>query len=354
MNTNEYYQLIGQRIKTALDAKKMTQAELRSKCMALDLDISQPSLSRLLSGADKLDVYRIAVICKVLDLQLNEVLSFDQKMNITVNNEQSDSPFITDANDRKWHGYIGKYYGYFYSTENNDTIHEGVFEFYGDPATNKCCVSFSFETGKTDVNDVQVCKRFEGTAKLSDTLGAICCEMTSKDGSGDVSYIIFKYHFITNQQCECKIGMVVTIGAGLKRLPVAHKFLICRQKLSESDKPFIAGQLKLNDDSLLVSESDYYDFIKDPALPISFKMYVEEGKDLFLKKAANLIFYSFREDDVLDNKSLSHEDKVKVINLLRKYSNAKRCKKVGPKSEDFVFGYLMDRKKSSEYKAPTE
>lgn len=348
MNANEYSLLISKRIKNAMEARNITQSDLKNRCKDFGLDLSQSSLSRMLSGVDKMDVYRVATICKALNLQLNELLSFGPEETVSLRVDNADSAFTYDASDRRFKSYMGDYYGYFYSTENTETIHEGVFKFFADPSTGNCCVSFTFETGKLDVNGNIIRKEYIGTAKLSDNFGAICCEMTSKDENGDVSYIIFKYHFIANQQCECIIGMVVTICAGLKRLPVSHKLLICRQKLSEADMPFIAGQLKLNDDMIIISESDYYDFIKDPLLPESFKTYVEKDKDLFIKKAATLVFYSFREDDVLDNKSLSKEDKVRVINLLRLYSNSKRCKKVGPKGENYVFGYLMEKKKKSE------
>ena len=325
-----------------MESKGLTQTDLKDKCQELGLELSQPSLSRLLNGADKPDVFKIAILCKVLNLQPNEVLSFDSNEGL----KRSDSPIISDTNDDRFKGYLGKYYGYFYSTENNDTIHEGRFDFFADPVTRECRVSFSFETGKTDTEDEPVCKKYVGTAKINTNLRSICCELTSQNKSCDVSYIIFKYHYMNDQKCECRIGMVVTVCAGLKRLPVAHKLLISRQKLSEADMPFIGGQLKLNDDILLVSKLDYYDFIKDPLLPDSFKQYVDPKNDLFTIKASAQTFYSFREDAILDIKSLSPEDKVKVINLLRKYSSAKRCKKVGPKSEDYVFKYLMNKKNS--------
>ena len=343
MDQKKYYKTVGNRLKNAMELRKMTQADLCYQCQEQGLDLSQPSLSRLLNGADKPEAIKVAVICKVLNLQLNEVLSLD--LNANLDKYRSDSPIVTDTRDDRFKAYLGKYDGYFYSTLNNDVIHHGTFIFDSDPSTSECRVSFEFDTGNTDIQGEPVQKRFVGTAKLSAKLGAICCEMTAKDDdSGDVSYIIFKYHYIAHQKCECRIGMVVTIGAGFKRLPVAHKLLISRQKLSDEDLYFIAGQLKLNDDTLLVSDLDYRYFINDPLLPKSFKHLIEQDNDLFKKKAVESIYYSFREDDILDDKSLTSEDKVKTINLLRKYSNAKRCKKVGPKSEDYVFKYLMAKK----------
>ena len=345
---DEYNKLIGKRLKEAMKLMNLSQTDLRELCRKEGLELSQPSMSRILNGSDRLDSYKIVILCKILKLQPNKLLSLDS--NTDINKRSNDFPIITDTADDRFQGYMGKYYGYFYSTENCDTIHKGDFLFYPDKDTGNCLVSFSFDTGKTNVDDEPVNKIFKGTAKLNTKLGAICCEMTSQDKSGDVSYIIFKWHYIANQKCECRIGMVVTICAGLKRLPVAHKLLICREKLTDTDLYFLSGQLKLNDDTLFVSDFDYHYFLKDPMLPDSFKEYGEKEQELFKEKAAKSIYYSFREDDILDNKSLSSVDKVKIVNLLRKYSSSKRCKKVGPKSEDYVFKYLMN-KNNSEVKA---
>lgn len=350
MNSSEYSQLVGKRLKEAILIKGWTQTELLEECNALGLSISQSAISRMLSGLDKLDLYKTTVVCKALGLQIQKLLSFDPDEDVMAN--QIDNAFITDPRNDKLQGYLGDYKGYFYSTINmDDTIHCGDFKLYPDESASKCLVSFRFSTGKTDANNNPVYKEYVGTAKLSDKFSAICCEMTDKDGKGDVSYIIIRYDYIFNQQCECKIGMVVTICAGLKRLPVAHKLLICRQKLSEKDLYFISGQLKLNDDTILISESDYFDFANDPNLPEAFKSYVtrnNENGDRFTLKAAKQTFYTFREDAILESKSLSRSDKAKVINLLRKYSDSKRCKKVGPKSEAFIFDYLSGKETQQE------
>ena len=148
MNSTMYYQIVGKRIKKAMEAKNITQTELRDKCSDQGLVISQPSLSRMLNGLDKLDTYRIVTICKILSLKLDDVLSFDSEDTVSTKEGQSNPSFITDASDRKFKCYIETYYGYFYSTENNDTIHEGIFKFYPD---NKTTLENYFENNKNPI-----------------------------------------------------------------------------------------------------------------------------------------------------------------------------------------------------------
>jgi len=349
MEKNVYKQKVSERLRNAVEAKKFKQGKIIAMCLDEGLKINQSTLSKLLTSGEGLDIYRVSILCKVLDLNPAEVLSLDPDLDfVSVEDRDKKKAFVTDYSDDAFKGYRGDYKGYFYATENNDdTIHVGDFKFYPEDKTDRCLVSFSFKTGKYNTDNLPVTKRFSGTARLSTKFGAICCEMTAEDDTGDVSFIIFKYDSLANQQCICRLGMVVTICAGLKRLPVAHKLLICRQELSHEDQRFIEGQLKLNDDILLISESDYIDFTQNELLPDSFRPYITrqntKDNDRFMAKASKQLYYSFVEDDITQIKSLSQSDKAKVINLLRKFSESRRCKKVGPKGEEFIFDYLEGR-----------
>ena len=337
---NEANTRIFSRIKDVMRDRQITQTDLADRCAWCGYNISQSEISKLLSGSEKMDPCKLAVICRALNIKSENLLSlvFDSKVT------NDGAGFITDVNDKKFKGYIGDFYGYFCSTKDKDTIHMGVFKFFKDKYSNDCKVSFRFSTGQKDKNKKPVYSEFVGTAKISDALRAICCEMTSTDDSNDVSYIIFKHDFIKNQQCECRFGMVVTIGAGIKRLPVAHKILICRQELSPEDIPFVRGQLRLNDNSFLVSEQKYKEFTKDANLPIQAKQYFNSENNCIKDRAKQQIYYSFTEEDI---KSVGLKDSARIINLLRDYSESQMCKKIGPKGEEYVLEYLEGKKEEN-------
>ena len=333
-----FYQPIRDRLKKTIELKGMSQEKLASKC-----GVTQPTICKILTGPDKPDLHLFVAICKELDLNPDEVLSVKQSAYDKVN--KNESIFAVDAMHDYFQGYLGTYYAYFYSTENKGSIHNGIFRIYKDRYSNQCLASFSFETGE-DKNNKPVVKQFVGKVKLSMKLGALCCEMVAKDASGDVSYIIFNHKYLINKQCECRLGMTITICAGLSRLPVAHKFLISRQELTEEDLYYIDGQLKLNDNTIQISEKMYKSFTEDTKLPDTIRNLIEDGKDFIIANAEKEYFYTINEDDIDNRKNITEEDKAKVVNLLRKYSNSKRCKKIGPKGENFVFEYLKKKKKS--------
>ena len=339
-----FYESIRKRLNSAMEAKGWTQRTLEKKS-----GISQSSISRILNGPDKPDLYKLIKICKALDLKTDEVFSI--KQNPYDKAIKKESVFVTDATHEYFQGYLGEYYAYFYSTKNKGKIHNGIFNIYKDHSSNRCMVSFNFKTGKNDpITKKPVEKSFIGIAKISMNLRALCCEMVDQDNSGDVSYIIFDHDYMLNQQCACRLGMVVTICAGLKRLPVAHKLLICRHKLKREELYYIDGQLKLNDDTIHVSEDDYNRFKEDEKLPDSIRCLVDGNKDLLVTNPEKKLFYTILEDDIGKREDLPEEDKAKAISLLRKYSNSKRCKKIGPKSDEFVFEILNGKSTSSDAK----
>ena len=337
----EYYKKIAERIKAAKIRKGISQDEIVENCRNLGLEISQPALSRLLSG-EKWDLRKTEIICKSLDMTIDELLSLDLRKKM--DDKKSETCFETDVSKKEFQGYLGTYRGYFYSTKNDGKIHDGDFTFFPDELTNECLVSFRFETGEIDdKTNEPIIKEYQGTAKISKHLGGICCELSDTKGDGDVSYIIFRYNFLINQSCECKIGLVITICAGIERFPVVHKLLICRNPLSDEEKSIIEGQLKLNDSEVLISKSEYDAFKTDPMIPDTFRKFITDDNDLIASKASKEYYYSFKETEVFDSLDLPEKDKAKTVNLIRKYSHTKRCKKIGPKCEKYIYGYLKGK-----------
>ncbi len=309
----------------------------------------QGTVSRIFKG-EGLNLKILFKLCKELNVDITEILTGNPKKVVTEakgnNEKKSEESIITDATSVRFTGYLGKYYGYFFSTEDsNEKIHDGCFTISRQSKTNKCIASFTFETGvineKTGKYNV---KKYKGPVKLSQRLGAISCELTAQDKSGDVSYIIFEHEDKINQSCESALGMAVTICAGGSRHPVAQRFLICRQELSDDDLYYISGQLKLNEKKILISEKEYKEFIKDNKLPDSFDNRDEQGEDILLKNTKPQKYYQFTEGDIAKVASMSDVDLAKTISLLRKHSSSRPSTKVGKDCGDYIFKYLKDKK----------
>lgn len=337
------------RLENARKLKGISEKEL-----GVAIERKQPSVSRLIKSGEGLNLHMLFKICKVLDLDVAEVFEEkpkkSEKLNVigTENTKKKDEePIITDASSVRFDGYLGDYKGYFFSTVSSEEIlHNGDFKIYKQRATNKCIAKFTFDTMEIDEKTGKhIMKTYKGPVKLSQRLGAISCELTAQGKSGDVSYIIFEHKDKISRKCESALGMAVTICAGGNRHPVAQRFLICRQELSDDDLLYIKGQLKLNEKRILISEQDYKAFIADKNLPESFDCFDKQGNDLLKASAKTQEYYQFSEADIASVTSLSGADLAKTISLLREYSYSRPSTKVGKECGDYIFDYLKEKKK---------
>lgn len=349
INKHEYYQLIGKRLSEAISKMNLNQQKILSLCLEHEYDISQSALSKILSGSS-IQVLQIAQICDAVGLNVSEVLSLSPETEITIpHNKPNDVlTLITDARNNAFRGYLGQYHIYFYTTKDEDYIHQGTFRLSEDAETHQCVVEFHFKTGGKNEQDQEIEKKYTGTACYSIQMQTIYCQIKSEE-IGEISYLLFHYDFFTYQKLECRIAAAITVSSGIKRLPTMHKLLLTRKKLSNKELHILSGQLKLNNSEILISENNYRAFLQDPYLPKEFLQYFgsdeSDGKG-FLSSVAKINYYSFNESLIRDS-FLAPKDKMTVISLLRKYSISQRYNKVSAKAEEIIYKFLQSSEKET-------
>lgn len=346
-NKSEFNQLIGLRLSNAMNAMNLNQRQVLAMCMEKGYEISQSMLSKTLSGSS-CQMLPVVQICDVLGLELSETLSLnpEQKISLKRAESQTSSQIITDVRDVAFRGYKGDYHAYFYTTQNEDYIHHGIFSLKEDLKTHQCIVDFRFKTGENNADGNEIEKHYTGTASYSSSMRTIYCDIRSED-IGEISYLLFHYDFLAYQNLECRLATVITVSSGVKRLPTMLKLLLTRKELSEEELEYLCGQLKLNNSEILLSENAYRGFLQDLKLPDSFFNYFgskETGAEGFISSIAKVTYYSFNESLISDS-FLPALDKMKVICLLRKYSSAQRCNKISGKAEEIIYKFLKLQKK---------
>lgn len=81
---------IGPKIKRLRELKQIKQED-----MAHRMGMSQPSYSRLESGETKVDISKLEKIAQIMELKLEEILSFDEKQVFNIyNNTHSNNGYI--------------------------------------------------------------------------------------------------------------------------------------------------------------------------------------------------------------------------------------------------------------------
>ena len=351
MNKQEFNQLIGKRISKILEELHFSQAKLLLTCETQGYHINQSTLSKLISGSS-IQLLHLAQICEVLKLNPAEILSLNPDETIHCHYERSasieQSQIISDARNSAFRGYKGIYQIYFYTTKNENIIHHGTFELKEDPVSHRCIVNFCFKTGEKDESGKDIEKKYSGNAHYSIPMQTIYCELFSSE-IGEISYLLFHYHFLAYQNLECRLASAITVSSGGKRLPTMHRFLLTKKELSNDDLDYLCGELKLNSSEILITEIAYREFLRDPKLPPKFFEYFgnkETQAEQFISSVAKIPYYSFNESLISDS-FLPPLDKIKIICLLRKYSSAARYNKISEKAEEIVYNYFEIQKKDN-------
>ena len=346
MEKAEYCQLVGKRLSIAIEQLHFTQQQIILKCSEQGYSISQSALSKMLSGGN-IQTLQVVQICKVLALDISEVLSLNPDAEVRVKKQQQirSEQIITDAQNTAFRGYKGTYAAYFYTTKNENFIHDGIFKIQEDPVTRQCMVNFRFKTGEKDEKGKDIEKHYTGPVYYSVSMQTIYCEVYSEE-IGEKCYLLFHYDLLAYQKLECRLATVITVSSGVKRLPTMHKLLLSRTQLTSDDLEYLCGQLKLNNSEILMSENAYREFLRDPRLPEKFFEYFGERESQasgFLSSVAKIPYISFNESLISDS-FLPVFDKIRIICLLRKYSSAPRYNKISGKAEEIVYNYLQLRK----------
>lgn len=202
---------------------------------------------------------------KERDLELGELLMFSSvyhfkpELVLSCMEENSDPEceqglldlrnFITDPDADEFKGYLGSYYCWFYSTameEAGEWI-EGKIVLEKEETGRRHCrasVRLYLENGRV--------KCYQGYAVVS-KMQAIWVCLTEPE-MGDFATIVFRYRPFL-EECQCRLGAVLTVGAGEYKQPVFQKIFLSRKRMSEECLKRVAAVLKLDLSKLRIPQN---------------------------------------------------------------------------------------------------
>ncbi len=349
-NTNVFFEEYNNKIVAAIN-KKMKELYITQKHLSKLSKISQPTLSKLLSGKSKFTVEQIARISMSLQVDVSEFVSF-KKMDLNFNSEVYSTNFIPENDslvcnvDRSaFKGYVGnKYYIYFYSTISSETkmIH-GEFTFFNSDE-NRCKITLKIYTGKIDVSGKKITKNYTGDMIISIPLSSCYCILINQE-IGEMCFLTFHHMFLFSQDMICRMGAVLTTSSGENRRPTLHRMIIskCEFNLDEDseDVSFLKGQLKLNDSKIVISKSAFDDLINNDNIKNRDDIINFLNKFSFL--ASKEEYYTIDESKLLDS-TIPVLTKVQGISLLREFSVTYKYNKISTKADEFLFEYISNKK----------
>lgn len=349
-NINAFFDEYNKKIVDAVNIK-MKELYITQKQLSELSNISQPTLSKLLSGKSKFTVEQIARISISLKIDVSEFVSF-KKMDVDFNNNVYSTRFIPendslvcDVTRSAFKGYVdNKYYIYFYSTISSESklIH-GEFTLFNSDK-NRCKIALKIYTGKIDVSGKKITKNYTGDMIISIPLSSCYCILINQE-IGEMCFLTFHHMFLFSQNMICRMGAVLTTSSGENRRPTLHRMIISKTEFdlnkNSEDLSFLRGQLKLNDSKIVISKSVFEKLINDDKIKSRDDIMNFLNKFCFLSVKEE--YYTIDESKLLDS-TIPVLTKVQGISLLREYSTTYKYNKISTKTDEFLFEYISNKK----------
>lgn len=341
-----YYQLIANRIRYVMEKLDIKQTDLLAIAANKGFSLKQSTLSKMLSSdCANMALTNIVDIANSLDLNLNELLSYDDTIKITIPekrtlNTLNESLLIYRADSIQMRAYINSFYTYFFPTKSSDhRILKGNLRFYPSSDNSKCLAQFSFKTGKYDENNLPIEKKYDGELILSPTMSVAYC-ILKNEKIGEISFLLFKYIPIIYEKLICRVALVLTSSAGDHRMPTVHRMIFTEKELDDTSIRLLQGQLYLNESEILISDMGLEKFMSDPLLDESFRNYFSRSNsDTKFAGLSPVAYYRF-DESVIRESFLEPKVKMDAINLIRQYSASPKYNKIGNKSDEIIYNFL--------------
>ena len=354
MTEEEYCSLVTERLIAYMRKNKVKQSEL-----AMQTNISQSGLSKIMKGESKLNLSHIFKICNALNLHPKVLLSFDHEV-YSDSLHQIDTGILNRAyiNDQilirssthvAFKGYINhKFHIYMYSTISSESsLLVGQISFEDTEYHNFCKSVMELYTGKKDADGNKITKKYFGELIISLTMGACYCILTNSE-IGEVCLVNFKHVFLFNQSLVCRVGTLISSSSGTNKLPIMQRVLISDNPLDvnnpkSSDFEFVRGQLKLNDTEIIIPKKSF-DNLTARINESSCKL----NDFLSTCMQAGSEFHSSTTCYVFDETKIRSIDvpleiKAQGISILRNLSFSPKYNKVSTKTEEFTFEYISEK-----------
>lgn len=239
-------------IKSHMAQKGLKQSDLLRKCEEKGYSLNQSELSRILSNSVSLGLYPVLALADVLEIDPS-VFMFEEQRRASLL-DLSPEVFAMDPEDRAVKSYLGRYSTLFHSTDvqEQDKVLHGRLILYQEHETTAnraeayCGAYFSVDTGVKDLQGNPVLKKYRGRFIISKHLDVAYCILVNNEW-GEISFIEFRHRVFYLKNVECRVGMALTVSAGEKKVPVAHKFMIYREpyELTEAQEKLLVNELKM-------------------------------------------------------------------------------------------------------------
>ena len=156
---------------------------------------------------------------------------------------------LSKSDNKIFHYYHGKYYCIFHSTDSSDPKC-----IYGEMEIENCNESNQTITKFKILENDEVIKEYEGVFVFNTHYNMWYSILVGKQKQ-EICMIAAQHFNSTLRNNQLNVALVITTSAGMQKRPTMHRMVISRNKIGVKQKELLLSQLKLNDDTIFISES---------------------------------------------------------------------------------------------------
>lgn len=269
---------IAGRVQKLLEERQLTQAQLIKMIQSVGYEVSQPDVSKMLSGRTKPTLYLLTAISDVLEISLDQL----------VGNSRSAAPLQIESGNLlidpdKCDGFTnldGSYYLYFETTNRYEQPNLLKGKLCFEKKAGYCKAELKLEIVR---NGKTIPKNYAGQLILSSKMHAGYVFLYNST-IAEMCFFVFRFRNFLVREMACRLGVAVTISSGETKIPTVHRLLLSRQELSPQQLEEIWPYLRLSDEELVVDEEEFLHLMEQhPDKPILRSIYnISKKRSYFL------------------------------------------------------------------------
>ena len=314
-------------------------------------EIEYTSLNKKINGKQRFTVETLVLVAEVLNYSIDELLLTELPESKVSNKEEefvrdnairhlfSDEHLLTDPIYENFQSVMGKYYCYFWPTASeNVNPHVGEMEFVqkGDI----CKAYFTLHTGRqVNMDGDEYTKKYEGILTMAKSVEACFCVLrgTQNVTTGELCFLAFRCFHFNKLRLFCAIAEAVTISAGGgKRVPTAHRMLLCRNEIQPEHFEIIMPLLNMNTSRFIIPTADLSDLS-------DFSGSEKEILGILASTRVEQSVWCFTEKEIrgfAQRIGLNDEERAMFISKLRKRAKSERYNKASTEANDIIWKVL--------------
>lgn len=335
----DYYQCISKKLDGCLTVRQISNQALVGMCRKNGDEISEASIQRIRKYHEQgkintISIYHVFAICKALGIEESKLL--DPNASILADGNIAEfGNFISQASNRVFRGYLGKYNAYFYPTKGDEgELIRGEL-YLSESPFGQCQAKFRIFT-KRFLNGVkdEVIKEYIGNMVISLNMSA-CYLVLRSEKNGEISFMTFRYMHMNEYELVCRIALALTTSAGENRRPTAHRILLTRKDLSEQELDLLRSQLLMNAEKIVIDREELNQIIDQ------FGCKPEEKQRFFSVIRPN--HYCVFDESLFNEMFFDEVKKKELICKVRNASLSARYNKVSDKADGMLYSFLCEQ-----------